>query len=83
MSGVLTREIFDEFISQLEKQDEKARREMGERAREVAARGRHKSTLGQILDSAYIKHGPIIVSPKMAVAIKKQLEAAERRSDEA
>lgn len=76
-SGHLTKEILDEAFAQMKRRDEEEARRYAKRVREVAARGPHRSALGQIIDSVYIKCGPIIVSPQVARVLEEQLESAE------
>lgn len=77
--STLTAETFRAGWDKLREMDAKLQLEYGERVREVAARGAYKSRLGQLLDSAYIRRGPMIMHPTSAARLTEMLEAEERR----
>lgn len=76
----LTAETFRAAWDKLDDMSRKADRERFERAREVNARGGSKSRLGQLVDSAYIRNGPMIMSPTAHVRFVAELEAEEQRA---
>lgn len=78
--GALTAESFRAGWDRLKEMSDQADREYGERAREVAARGRYQSRLGQIIDSAYIRSGPMIMSPTRHAWLTAELAAEEARA---
>lgn len=77
----LTAETFKAGWDTLIEMSDKAEREYGERARAVRDRGRLKSKLGQIVDSTYIRSGPMIMSPTAHTRFTEFLAEEERRAE--
>lgn len=81
MSEPLTEETFRRGMERLREMGERADREHAERVREVAARGRRKSRLGQFLDRAYINRGTMVMSPQQHATLTAVLAAEEGRAE--
>lgn len=80
MADALTEESFRRGMEAVKAMGDKADLERGERAREIRERGRRQSKLGQIVDSAYVNGGPLVMSPAAASAFSAFLEEEERRA---
>lgn len=80
-SDRLTAESFRAAFDRMIEKGDQEQRQRGERSREITARGRAKSKLGQILDSNYIAGGPMILHPAAHVQLTELLAEEERRAD--